>query len=103
MIKLLNKIVITLGFVALLGSSFSDARGIDRGELLASMCVTCHGPEGQGSKRIPPLDNHSVQEFVEYMNGFKTGEERATIMDRHAKAYSNEEILLLANYFYRPE
>lgn len=78
-------------------------QGVDRGELLASMCVTCHGPGGQGSKRIPALDNHSDQELVEYMNGFKSGEESATIMDRHAAGYNETELRLIAKYFYEAE
>jgi sulfide dehydrogenase cytochrome subunit len=79
------------------------SQGVDRAELLASMCITCHGPDGQGSKRIPALDNHTEQEFMEYLNGFKSGEERATIMDRHANGYSDEEFRLIARYFFEAE
>jgi cytochrome c553 len=87
------------GTFALLFSVSVAAQGVDRAELLASMCVTCHGPGGQGSKRIPALDNHTEQEFLEYLNGFKSGEERATIMDRHANGYSDEEFRMIARYF----
>ena len=103
MIKVIKKILTTVGIVALLFSSPVVAQGIDRSELLATMCLTCHGPDGQGSKRIPALDNHSIQELTEYMNGFKTGEESATIMDRHAKGYNDEEINLLAKYFFEAQ
>jgi sulfide dehydrogenase cytochrome subunit len=103
MIKVIKKILTTVGIIALLFSSSVVAQGIDRSELLATMCLTCHGPDGQGSKRIPALDNHSIQELTEYMNGFKTGEESATIMDRHAKGYNDEEINLLAKYFFEAQ
>ncbi|MCK5262570.1 MAG: c-type cytochrome [Gammaproteobacteria bacterium] len=100
MIKMMKELFTIVGFVALLFSSSATAQGIDRGALLATMCVTCHGPGGQGSKRIPSIDNHSDHELAEYMHGFKEGTERATIMDRHASFYSDEEINLLAKYFY---
>lgn len=103
MTKVIKKILTTVGIIALLFSSSVVAQGIDRGELLATMCFACHGPEGQGSKRIPALDNHSIQELTEYMSGFKSGKERATIMDRHAKGYNDEEINLLAKYFYEAQ
>lgn len=79
------------------------AEGVDRGELLASMCITCHGPDAQGSKRIPALNHHTAQELTEYMYGFKDGSETATIMDRHAGAYNDEEIKLITNYFYEAQ
>ena len=100
MIKIIKNIFTITGFIALLFSHSALAQGIDRGELLTRMCVTCHGPEGQGSKRIPALDNHTIQEFTEYMHGFKNGTERATIMARHAASYTDEEIDLIAKYFH---
>jgi sulfide dehydrogenase cytochrome subunit len=103
MIKVIKKLFTITGFVVLLFSSSATAQGIDRGALLATMCITCHGPGGQGSKRIPSIDNHSDNELAEYLNGFKDGTERATIMDRHASSYSDEEIHLIAKYFYEAE
>lgn len=100
---MIKKLFTIMGFLALLFSNSVVAQGIDRGELLASMCVTCHGPGGQGSKRIPAMDNHTEKEIIEYMNGFKSGTERATIMDRHAKSYNDEEIKLIAKYFFEAE
>ena len=98
-----KKLYTTACIVIFLFSHSALALGINRGELLSSMCVTCHGPDGQGSKRIPALDNHTVQELTEYMNGFKDGTESATIMDRHARSYSDEEIHLLAKYFFEAQ
>ena len=101
--EVIKKLFATACIVTFLFSNSALAQGINRGELVASMCITCHGPDGQGSKRIPPLDNHTVQELTEYMNGFKGGTERATIMDRHARSYSDEEIQLIAKYFYEAQ
>jgi len=76
-----------------------SAQAVERGELLATMCVTCHGPNGKGSKTIPKLKGLEISDIVESMNGFKTGEESSTIMDRHAEGYTDKEIQLLAEYF----
>lgn len=70
-----------------------------RSKILASNCVVCHGPNGKGSRKIPKLKGLDHQDIMESMRGFKTGAERSTIMDRHAKAYTNEELKLLADYF----
>jgi sulfide dehydrogenase cytochrome subunit len=103
MMNVIKKLFTTASFIIFLFPDSALAQGINRGELLASMCITCHGPDGQGSKRIPALDNHTVQELTEYMNGFKDGTESATIMDRHARSYSDEEIHLLAKYFFEAQ
>ncbi len=76
-----------------------SAQAVERGELLATMCVACHGPNGKGSKKIPKLKGLEISDIVESMIGFKTGEESSTIMDRHAKGYTDKEIQLLAEYF----
>lgn len=87
----------TLSVVVLLFSM--TAQAVERGELLSSMCVTCHGPDGNGAKKIPKLKGLKVSDIVESMKGFSSGEESATIMQHHAKGYTDEEINLMANYF----
>jgi len=52
-----------------------------------------------GARRIPKLSKLSKQDISESLHGFKSGEERSTIMGRHAEAYTDEEITLLAEYF----
>jgi sulfide dehydrogenase cytochrome subunit len=73
--------------------------GVSRGALLASMCNTCHGADGSGSKSIPALNELDADELVETMKAFQAGEEDATIMDRHAGGYSDEEIKAIADHF----
>ena len=86
--------------VAISVSLFSiSTQAVERGELLSSMCVTCHGPDGKGSKEMPRLKGLDVSDIVESMKGFKTGEESSTIMGRHAKGYTDKEIQMMAEYF----
>lgn len=75
------------------------AQGLDDSVFLASMCVTCHGYGGQGSKRIPQLTGLKAQDLIESMNGFRSGEANSTVMGIHARGYTEEEIRLIAQYF----
>ena len=95
--KIVNHVLLAVGLAVLLFSI--PAQAVERAELLSSMCVTCHGPDGRGSKKIPKLKGLEVSDIVESMKGFRTGEESSTIMKRHAKGYADEEIKLMAEYF----
>jgi len=91
-------IVILTGFM-LMSSQSLLAASVSRAEMLAHQCFTCHGTNGIGSLKIPELNSLKKSDILESLNGFKTGEEKSTIMDRHAKAYTDAEIKLLAEYF----
>lgn len=70
-----------------------------RSELMASVCLACHGPGAKGSLKIPPLNDLTVSDIQESMFGFKSGEERSTIMGIIAKDYRDADIKMLADYF----
>lgn len=72
---------------------------ITQSEVLAQQCFVCHGSKGEGAGKIPELRGLEKSDIVESLLGFKSGEEKSTIMERYAKAYSNTEIQLLADYF----
>jgi len=78
------------------------AEGIDRIKLLADACAVCHGTDGRGSKKIPKLNEGEVKvdDFVETLHGFASGEEKATVMDKIAKGLQEDDYKLLAEYFY---
>lgn len=77
------------------------AEGINKIELIASTCFTCHGVNGVGSGKIPELQDLKKSDITESLLGFASGDEKSTIMGRHAKAYSKEEIYELAEYFVK--
>lgn len=74
------------------------AAGVSRAEMLVHQCFACHGTNGIGSLKIPELNSLKKSDILESLNGFKSGSEKSTIMDRHAKAYTDEEIKLIADY-----
>lgn len=85
-------------FAMMLWSTNSMAQSPTRAELIASSCLVCHGQGAKGALKIPPLNDLTVTDIRQSMIGFKTGEERATIMGIIAREYSREDIILLAKY-----
>ncbi len=91
--------IITLAAASCLTFATQADEGVSRGALLAAMCNTCHGVDGGGSKSIPALNDLESDELIETMQAFQSGDEDATIMDRHATGYSEEELKALADYY----
>ncbi|MGM0553961.1 MAG: c-type cytochrome [Pseudomonadota bacterium] len=77
--------------------AFADDE-ITRGQLMAASCKTCHG-EAAGRHGVPDLARLSPDVIVSQMKAFRDGEREATIMDRHAKGYSDAEVESMAGYF----
>lgn len=68
--------------------------------MLAHTCAGCHGTNGASvGPAAPTIAGMSEAYLVEVMQGFASGEVPATIMDRIAKGYDDEEIKLMAGYF----
>ena len=72
---------------------------------LAASCAACHGTQGNavsGDKNvvsIPVLAGVSKTDIVIKLQTFKSGERSATVMHRHAKGLTADEITALADYF----
>jgi sulfide dehydrogenase cytochrome subunit len=80
--------------------SFPAAQAeVTRGEMLANSCTACHGTDGQGSKRIPRINNLDVADTIELMKSFKQGGGGGSVMTLLAPGYTDEEIRLIAEYF----
>lgn len=73
--------------------------GIGRAASLAHNCTVCHGPQGKGSLKIPKIRGLDRADIAESMKGFRSGEEDQTIMGLISKAFTDEDIELLASYF----
>ncbi len=82
-------------------ASITQAEGLSKAMMLANSCAACHGTDGRGSKKIPKLRGEEVEDIIEEMNGFKEGgDKKVTVMEHIAKGYTDEEVELMANYFY---
>lgn len=66
---------------------------------IARACAGCHGPTGAGFASIPALTGISELEFVRRMKAFRDGVRQATVMDRIARGYREEDYAALAKFF----
>ena len=75
---------------------------------LAASCAACHGTQGNTVRRsnsestadnIPTLAGTQKDDIIAKLQAFKSGERSATVMHRHAKGLTADEITALAEYF----
>ncbi len=68
-------------------------------QTLASSCAACHGTNGNSISGTPVLAGLDYSHFVLQLQAFRSGERAATVMHRHAKGLTSDEIEQLAAYF----
>ena len=61
----------------------------------ATACSGCHGP-GTSGAAVPPLRGRPSEEIFAAMQEYRTGQRPATVMDRTAKAFTEEESRAMA-------
>ena len=69
---------------------------------LAGSCAACHGTQGNAvnsATKIAMLAGMKADYFTAQMLAFKDGSRPATVMQRHAKGLTIDEINALADYF----
>jgi len=66
------------------------------GRLLASNCFQCHGTNGYAGEL--KIGEQSASSIISDINEMKTKDPRSNIMNLHARAYTTEEIQLIADY-----
>jgi len=66
---------------------------------LAASCAACHGTNGNSVSGTSVLAGLDRNHFILQMLAFRSGERQATVMHRHAKGLTSDEIAELASYF----
>ncbi|WP_018873232.1 c-type cytochrome [Thioalkalivibrio sp. ALJ16] len=94
-----------VGFVASLAMAGTATQAIaddeiTRGQLMAASCKACHNAAG-ADQGVTDLTRLPAEVIASQMRAFRDGDRDATIMDRHAKGYTDEEIDAMAGYFSR--
>ena len=87
----------TIGALTILGPASVHAEEEIRKLFIAQSCSGCHVAKIE-EHSIPNLKTLSREVFASRMNSFKNDQIPSTVMGRIAKGYSDEEIILLANY-----
>jgi sulfide dehydrogenase cytochrome subunit len=70
---------------------------VERGQLLADTCISCHGGV-DANATIPNLSQYPSSMIISQMKAFKDGTRPSTVMGRHSKGYSDEEVAAIAKY-----
>lgn len=65
-------------------------------EVLASLCSGCHTNDDRLTTTIPRIRGLAEGVIVQAMQAFRTGQRPATVMDRIAKGFTEDEIKQLA-------
>lgn len=75
------------------------AANLTHGKSMAATCYSCHGTDGKSHTAIPALAGMDKAYFVQQMQDFKNGKREATVMHQHAKGYTDEEFVQMAEVF----
>jgi sulfide dehydrogenase cytochrome subunit len=63
----------------------------------ASSCSGCHGPAAH-TRGVPPIRGRKAEEIAAAMAEFRSGARPATVMDRIAKGFSEDETRAIAGW-----
>ena len=72
---------------------------LSRAALLSYTCAGCHGTGGISPGSIPSIACKSTDAIEKALKDFRDGKRFSTVMGRHIKGYTDEEIHLIAGYF----
>ncbi len=92
--------LVLAGFVGLALSGVASAADVHT-RVIASTCMSCHGPDGKSLGAIPSITGLDKDYFVKSMKDFKSGARSGTIMKRHASGYTDAEFEAMGAYFAR--
>ena len=91
-------LAVLLGSGLLLGAMHVSAA--PSATMLADTCAGCHGTDGSSAgPATPTIAGMSAEYFKTTMAEYKSDARKATIMNRIAKGYTDEEIALMGDYF----
>ncbi len=90
-----------LGLILLFLSSLSFAAEYDpvKGEMLSLSCASCHGTEGKSEAITPSIAGMGKASMYQILLDFKSGKRTETMMQKHVKGFSDEELEQIAYYF----
>lgn len=78
----------------------AGAAGPDATAMLVNTCVACHGLGGRSEgPATPHIAGLATDTFLDAMKAYRDGSRPATVMDRIARGYTENEIKRMAEYF----
>ena len=94
-------ILVFVGFFVFSSDGYADENTVisSHTKTLAASCAACHGSQGNSVGGTSVLAGLDASHFVLQMMAFRNGSRSSTVMHRHAKGLTVEEINDLAVYF----
>ncbi len=72
---------------------------IASGAVLTNICFSCHGTDGKSVGDMPTIAGKTESYIIEKLTAFRSDQIEATIMNRIAKGFTDDEIAALAKFF----
>ena len=95
--KIFRPLLICLSLLLVFNTA--QAAGVTQGAMLSNSCSACHGTDGKSPGAIPSIYGKSASFISQALTEFRDGKRPSTVMGRHAKGYTDEEIKLIAEHF----
>jgi sulfide dehydrogenase cytochrome subunit len=70
-----------------------------RGEMLSLSCASCHGTDGKSEAITPYIAGMGKASIYQILLDYKNGKRTETMMQKHAKGFTDEELEQIAYYF----
>lgn len=80
-------------------SSHVVADELSRAAMLSYTCAGCHGTDGISPGSIPSIACKSPETIETALKEYRDGKRFSTVMGRHIKGYTDQEIQLIAGFF----
>lgn len=96
-----KSLLVYVGFFMFSANAYADENLATTAHIqtLAASCAACHGRQGNSVGGTSVLAGLDASHFVFQMMAFRNGSRSSTVMHRHAKGLTVEEINDLAIYF----
>ena len=77
----------------------TTADELSRASMLSYTCAGCHGTDGVSPGSIPSIACKSADTIEKALKEYRDGKRFSTVMGRHVKGYTDQEIQLIAGFF----
>ncbi len=74
-----------------------------RAEMLSLSCTACHGSDGKSEAITPYIAGMGKAGLYQVLLDYKNGKRTETMMQKHVKGFSDEELEQIAYYFSKIE
>lgn len=92
----MKKLALALFFLTSL--SYASQYDPVKGEMLSLSCFSCHGTNGQSKTIMPSIAGIDKDELYNTLMAYKRGTRTGTMMQKHVKGFSDEELKQIAQY-----